>query len=95
MNAPHANAATASSNVLSTTLGELVGALTCDADAGLSADILGDASTRIARIGPLDTQEPDTLSFLSNPKYRSQLAHTRAACVIVSPAVVAEAAGLR
>ena len=95
MNATHANAAAASTTSPSTTLGELVEALTGDADAGLTADILGDASTRIARIGPLDTQEPDTLSFLSNPRYRSQLADTRAVCVIVSPAVVAEAAGLR
>ncbi len=95
MNASHANAQAAATKTLSTTLGELVKALADEALGGFEAEIRGDADTVIRRIGPLDTQEPDTLSFLSNPKYRSQLADTQAACVIISAAVLADAAQLR
>ena len=95
MNASHANAQAAAAKKLSTTLGELVKALADEAAGGFEAEIQGDADTVISRIGPLDTQEPGTLSFLSNPKYRSQLADTHAVCVIISPAVQADAAGLR
>ena len=92
MNASHANTDAASATNLSVTLGELVGALAAE---GFAAEIQGDAATLIRRIGPLDTQEPNTLSFLSNPKYRSQLADTQAACVIIGPSVQADATGLR
>ena len=92
MTASHAHTDAPSATALSVTLGELVGALAAE---GFAAEIHGDPATVIRRIGPLDAQEPDTLSFLSNPKYRSQLADTQAACVIVSPAVLADAAGLR
>ncbi|HET9642658.1 MAG TPA: UDP-3-O-(3-hydroxymyristoyl)glucosamine N-acyltransferase [Burkholderiaceae bacterium] len=50
----------------------------------LGGELCGDPSTRIARIGPLQSATLDTISFLSNPRYQSQLAGTRAACVIVS-----------
>lgn len=92
MNAPHANTDTTSATSLSVTLGELVGALVSE---GFSAEIQGDCETVIERIGPLDTSAPNSLSFLSNPKYRSQLASTQAACVIISPAVLPDAAALR
>lgn len=95
MNASHANPDAATTTTLSTTLGELVEALAGESAGGFAAEIQGDAETVIRRIGPLDTQEPDTLSFLSNPKYRSQLADTQAVCVIISPAVQADAAQLR
>ena len=92
MTATHAHTDATPAKFLSVTLGELVGALVAE---GFSAEIQGEPATTIRGIGPLDTQEPDTLSFLSNPKYRSQLTSTQAACVIVSPAVLADAAGLR
>ncbi|WP_293998717.1 UDP-3-O-(3-hydroxymyristoyl)glucosamine N-acyltransferase [Sphaerotilus sp.] len=41
----------------------------------------------IHRIGPLDSADATTVSFLSNPRYRSQLQDTAAGCVIVAPAV--------
>ena len=34
----------------------------------------------------MQSAQPDQISFLSHPKYQSQLAATRAGCVIVSPA---------
>lgn len=58
--------------------------------AALGGDLHGDAATiattMIARIGPLDSADTSTLSFLSNPRYQSQLGTTAAACVIVAPA---------
>lgn len=41
----------------------------------------------IHRIGPLDSADATTISFLSNPRYRAQLQDTAAGCVIVAPAV--------
>jgi UDP-3-O-[3-hydroxymyristoyl] glucosamine N-acyltransferase len=68
---------------IQTTLGDLVDQL--------GGELHGDRATVIRHIGPLDTDRPDTISFLSNPKYRGQLADTRAACVIVSPASLDDA----
>ncbi|MFY7864357.1 UDP-3-O-(3-hydroxymyristoyl)glucosamine N-acyltransferase [Roseateles sp.] len=48
----------------------------------------------IERVGPLEGATSATLSFLSNPRYQSQLATSAAACVIVAPAF-AEAAAKR
>ena len=45
----------------------------------------------ISRIAPLDSAGPGDLSFLSNPRYRQQLAASKAACVIVAPAMREEA----
>ena len=70
-------------------LGDIVAALAAQAPA---ADLIGDPTQRISRIGPLEGADPGTLSFLSNPRYRGQLATTRAGCVIVAPAHVEEAA---
>lgn len=67
-----------------TTLGALIDAL--------GGELIGDRDTVIRHIGPLDTDRPQAISFLSNPKYRSQLASSQAVCVIVSPAVKDEAA---
>ena len=41
----------------------------------------------ISRIAPLEIAGPGDLSFLSNPRYQQQLAASRAACVIVAPAM--------
>jgi len=53
----------------------------------LGGRLVGDAQLIIQKLAPLDTAQADALSFLSNPKYQSQLATTQAGCVIVSPAV--------
>ena len=53
----------------------------------LGAELVGDPALRITRIGPLESATPSTISFLANPRYQSQLAQTRAACVIVGPAM--------
>lgn len=47
----------------------------------------GERETAISRIAPLDSSGPGDLSFLSNPRYRPQLAASLAACVIVAPAM--------
>ncbi|PQA84188.1 UDP-3-O-(3-hydroxymyristoyl)glucosamine N-acyltransferase [Limnohabitans sp. TS-CS-82] len=55
----------------------------------LGGRLVGDPQHLIQKLAPLDTAQVDALSFLSNPKYQSQLATTQAGCVIVSPAVEA------
>ena len=62
--------------------------------AALGGDLLGDPGIRIAQIAPLDEAGADAISFLANPRYQAQLGTTRAACVIVAPAL-AEAAAAR
>ena len=47
----------------------------------------GSAEVEISRIAPLETAGPGELAFLNNPRYQSQLAASRAACVIVAPAM--------
>lgn len=69
--------------VFSVELGQLVDAL--------GGELVGSRQDLIERIGPLDTTLPASIGFLSNPKYRSQLATSQAACVIVSPAAREEA----
>ncbi len=54
--------------------------------AALGGELIGDPALRIHRIGTLYGATPQTLTFLSNPRYQSQLAGSAAACVIVSPA---------
>ena len=47
----------------------------------------GARGTAIVRIAPLEVASEGDLSFLSNPRYQPQLAASRAACVIVAPAM--------
>lgn len=47
----------------------------------------GGRESPISRIAPLEVAGPGDLSFLSNPRYQQQLAASRAACVIVAPAM--------
>jgi UDP-3-O-[3-hydroxymyristoyl] glucosamine N-acyltransferase len=47
----------------------------------------GSGEAEILRIAPLETAGPGDLAFLNNPRYQSQLAASRAACVIVAPAM--------
>ena len=49
----------------------------------LGGELIGDPAHEVARIGPLDGADALTISFLSNPRYRSQLASSGAGCVIV------------
>ena len=65
------------------TLGEIA--------AQLGGELIGDPALPIAHLGPLDEAGPDTLTFLSNPRLRKQLATSQAACVIVAPAMRDEA----
>ncbi|MFM9922868.1 UDP-3-O-(3-hydroxymyristoyl)glucosamine N-acyltransferase [Variovorax sp. H27-G14] len=60
----------------------------------LGGELHGDAALSIARLAPLQNAQPDALSFLSHPKYQQELAASKAACVIVSPAM-REAAAAR
>jgi UDP-3-O-[3-hydroxymyristoyl] glucosamine N-acyltransferase len=60
--------------------------------ARLGGQAVGDASLAIDRIATLAAAEPSHISFLANPRYRAQLASTRAGCVIVAPAFAEEAA---
>ena len=47
----------------------------------------GDNTLEILRIAPLESAGPGDIAFLSNPRYQPQLAASRAACVIVAPAM--------
>jgi len=51
----------------------------------LGGELHGDRGLPIEGLAPLESATPSQLSFLSNPKYQSQLAATRAGCVIVAP----------
>ena len=66
--------------------------------AALGGELVGDPALPIERIGPLEGATPTTIAFLANVRYRSQLASSRAGCVIVGPdmreAAVARGAAL-
>jgi UDP-3-O-[3-hydroxymyristoyl] glucosamine N-acyltransferase len=58
---------------------------TGDLSALLGGELLGSPEVVVNRIRSLLEADEHTISFLSNPRYASQLPLTRAACVIVSP----------
>ncbi|MEN9996744.1 MAG: UDP-3-O-acylglucosamine N-acyltransferase [Pseudomonadota bacterium] len=58
-------------------LGEIVEAL--------GGSLHGSPQTPIDKLAPLETAGARDLSFLSHPKYQSQLSNSHAACVIVTP----------
>ena len=58
-----------------------------DLSARLGGELVGDAELTVSRIGPLESADAQTVSFLANPRYESQLAASQAACVIVGPAM--------
>jgi UDP-3-O-[3-hydroxymyristoyl] glucosamine N-acyltransferase len=60
--------------------------------ARLGGECVGDAGLEIDRIATLEAATPGAIGFLANPRYRAQLATTRASCVIVAPALRDEAA---
>ncbi len=51
----------------------------------LGGELCGDPDRAIEGLAPLELATDRQLSFLSNPRYRQQLAASRAACVIVGP----------
>ncbi len=53
----------------------------------LGGTLHGDVATRITGLASLEAATPTQLSFLSNPRYQQQLRDSRAACVIVAPAM--------
>lgn len=53
----------------------------------LGGTLHGDGAARITGLAPLEAATPTQLSFLSNPRYQQQLRDSRAACVIVAPAM--------
>lgn len=61
-------------------LGEIV--------ARFGGEIVGAGDTAISRVATLEDAGPGDLAFLANPKYRHQLATTRAAAVIMAPPAV-------
>lgn len=52
--------------------------------ARFGGELRGSGAIQVARILPLDLAEGGDLAFLANPKYRSQLATSRAAAVIMA-----------
>jgi len=50
----------------------------------LGGRVMGDANVRISQIATLETAQPSEISFLTNSKYRSQLAKTSAGAVILA-----------
>jgi len=60
---------------MSATLDELASRFGCR--------VQGDGATAVSRVATLDSASSDAISFLANPLYRSRLATTRAAAVIL------------
>jgi UDP-3-O-[3-hydroxymyristoyl] glucosamine N-acyltransferase len=53
--------------------------------ADLGGELLGDGAIVITGLASLEMATGNDLSFLSNPRYESQLVQSRAACVVVAP----------
>jgi UDP-3-O-[3-hydroxymyristoyl] glucosamine N-acyltransferase len=53
----------------------------------LACELRGDGGVEIRRVAGIDEAGPGDLTFVSNPRYASRLATTRAAAVIVRPEV--------
>lgn len=58
-----------------------------DLAALVGGEVSGDANVSIHGVAPLDRAGAGEISFLANPKYRSQLEQTAAAAVIVHPSL--------
>jgi UDP-3-O-[3-hydroxymyristoyl] glucosamine N-acyltransferase len=65
-----------------------------DLNERLGGELIGTPSVEVSRIGPLDSADPETITFLAHPRYQAQLAVSQAGCVIVGPAL-REAAAAR
>ncbi len=53
----------------------------------LGGELIGDPTLEVCGIAPLDRAGADSITFLSNPRYRQQLVASQAGCVIVGPAM--------
>jgi len=53
-------------------------------------ELRGDPDTRIERVATLGNASPGSIAFLANPRYRAQLADTRASAVVLSQAAAEE-----
>ena len=53
----------------------------------LGGELVGNATQTISGLATLEGANASQLSFLSNPKYQSQLQSSQAACVVVAPAM--------
>jgi UDP-3-O-[3-hydroxymyristoyl] glucosamine N-acyltransferase len=53
----------------------------------LGGELVGDPLLTITGLASLETAQPGSISFLSNPRYQSQLRTTHAGCVIVHAAM--------
>ncbi|MEY4258781.1 MAG: UDP-3-O-(3-hydroxymyristoyl)glucosamine N-acyltransferase, partial [Pseudomonadota bacterium] len=60
--------------------------------AALGGRLQGDGQVKVTRLAPLETADPQALSFVSHARYASRIATTQAAALIVSPALEATAA---
>jgi UDP-3-O-[3-hydroxymyristoyl] glucosamine N-acyltransferase len=58
----------------------------------LGGRLLGSPDTHVSGLAPLQSAQPDQVSFLSQARYQSQLANSLAGCVIVGPLFEAQVA---
>ena len=56
----------------------------------IGAELVGDGSIDVTSAATLDDAQAGQLSFLSNPKYASQVSTTKASAVVVAPNVKAD-----
>ena len=63
---------------MSVSLGELAVRFGCE--------LRGDPEVRVERVATLANADAHSLTFLANPRYRAQLADTRAGAVVLEPA---------
>src|SRR5207244_13518440 len=52
----------------------------------LGCELRGDPDTRVERVAALGNADERSIAFLANPRYRAQLAATRAGAVVLNPA---------
>src|SRR4051812_31218199 len=60
----------------------------------IEAECAGDPDTQISACATLEDAQPSQLSFLSNPKYITQLETTKASAVVVAPGVSSDRVAL-
>jgi len=53
----------------------------------LGGELIGDANAQVTRISGLEAADAQSISFLAQARYQTQLATTAAGCVIVAPAM--------
>jgi UDP-3-O-[3-hydroxymyristoyl] glucosamine N-acyltransferase len=53
----------------------------------LGGELIGEAATEVTRISGLESADAQSISFLAQARYQSQLKASAAACVIVAPAM--------